>query len=101
MLYPLVLGIKQHIKMTGIVRCSVSSDHGKKLLFKTVGEVFRKLELLGCIKTKVLRINSYVMRGASARKCKLFALVPLQFKKRYSKLDWLSPGAAHPSMSPR
>ena len=74
---------------------------GKKLVFKILGEVFRKLELLGCIKTKVLRINSYVMRGASARKCKLFALVPLQFKKRYSKLDWLSPGAAHPLMSPR
>ena len=75
---------------------------GKKLVFKILGEVFRKLELLGCIKTKVLRINSYVMRGASARKCELFALVPLQLKKkRYSKLDWLSPGAAHPSMSPR
>ena len=30
---------------------------GKKLVFKILGEVFRKLELLGCIKMKVLRIT--------------------------------------------
>ena len=89
-------------KMTGIVRCSVSSDHGwKEAGFQDPWGSLQKTWASRVHQNKSLKNNSCVMRGASARKCKLFVLVPLQFKKRYSKLDWLSSGAAHPSMSPR